>query len=329
MRRLILATALLGWLAAPGSVQGQFGGGFGGGRGRMGGGFDRDPTAAAPKLPGPELDGPPDSATTRGFLALSDSQAARYAQAYDSFMVATKPQRDSARAVADKMNQRLDGGDRAAALFYADRLNEFGKVLRERQARFEDQLNKLFTPAQLKSYRQWRDQQDRVSAERQREDALRWRIMPGFAGAGGFAARREDQKTTLTVPGVESPEIGAQVVRVGRTVYVASQLALDSAGNLVGGNDLALQAKQAFANLSTVLQGAHADARDVVQLTIYVVDYHPADLAVIRDAAATLFPAWSGPVVTVLGVQSLTREGARIAVAATALAAAPESSGER
>lgn len=330
MRRLALATGLLCWLAVPRTAQGQFGGGFGGERGRYGRGPDRDPTANAPKLPGAELEGPPDSSTIRGLLDLTDAQAARYAQAYDSFMVATKPQRDSAAMATEKMNQRLDGGDRAAALFYAERLNELGKALRERQDRFEGMLAKLLTPAQLKSYRQWRDQQDRVIVERQREDALRWRIMPeGFAGASAFEQRRDAQKTTLSVPGVESPAIGAQVVRVGRTLYIASQLPLDSTGNLVGGDDLAQQAKQAFANLSAVLRGAHANAQDVVELTIYVVGYRPSDLRAIRDAAAALFPSGSAPVVTVLGVQALAAEGARIGVAATALVGSAGAAGDR
>jgi len=325
-----LATGLTAWLAIPGTLQAQCGGGFGGARGRSGRGPDRDATASAPKLPGAELEGPPDSSTIRSFLDLTDPQAARYAQAYDSFMVATKPQRDSASVATEKMSQRLDGGDRAAALFYAERLNELGKVLRERQARFEDQLGKLLTSAQLKSYRQWRDQQDRVIVERQREDALRWRIMPdGIAAQGGFQPRRDEPKTMLVVPGVEPPAIGAQVVRVGRTLYVATQLPLDSTGSLVGGSELGLEAKQAFTNLSTVLRGAHANARDVVELTIYVVDYRPSDLSAIRDAVAELFPSWSAPVVTVLGVQALAAEGARIGVAATALAASAGASGDR
>ena len=329
MRRLLLATGVMCWLALPGSAHGQFGGGFGGERGRMGRGIDRDPTASAPKLPGAELEGPPDSSTVRELLDLTDAQAARYAQAYDSFMVATKPQRDSAQVAADKMNQRLDGGDRAAALFYAERLNEIGKSLRDRQEKFEDQLGKLFTPAQLKSYRQWRERQDRDIAERQREEALRWRVMPDYPGAGGFGPRREEPKTTVTVPGVTAPAIGAQAVRVGRTLYITSQLPVDSAGNLVGGEDLGAQAKQAFANLAAVLQGAHASTRDVVELTVYVVDYRPSDLAVLRGAAGALFPTWNGTAVTVLGVQALTEEGARIAVAATALTTASGGSADR
>ena len=52
----------------------------------------------APKMPGVELTGPLDTALARTVLNLSDSQAARYAQSYDSFMVATRLQRDSATA---------------------------------------------------------------------------------------------------------------------------------------------------------------------------------------------------------------------------------------
>ena len=92
---------------APGLALAQ--GGFGRGgmsQGRYG--------PSAPKLPGVELAGPLDSATARVLLGLSDQEAAHYAQAYDSFMVATRPQRDSAAVATDKMNERLDSGDRAA-----------------------------------------------------------------------------------------------------------------------------------------------------------------------------------------------------------------------
>ena len=327
MRRLVLAVGLLVWLGLPATLPGQFGGGFGGERGRFGRGGDRDPTADAPRLPGAELDGPPEPATLRGILDLTDELAGRYAQAYDSFMVATRPQRDSAQVVAAKMNQRLDEGDRAAALFYAERLNELGKELRERQEKFEDRLRRLLPPDQLKRYRQWREQQDRVVAERQREEALRWRVRSDFGDAAGRRSW-DDQRTTVTVPGAGTPDIGAQAVRVGRTLYVASQLPLDADGKVVG-DDLARQTGQALANLAVVLRGVHADVRDVVTLTLYVTDYRPADLEILRGAVAAMFPARTAPVVTVVGVQALSREGARIAVAATVLAAATAGPAER
>jgi enamine deaminase RidA (YjgF/YER057c/UK114 family) len=327
MRRVLLAASLLGWAAIPSGLAAQYGG-FGGRGG--GGDFERTQRISAPKLPGLELEGPPDSSTIRTVIELTDTQAVRYARAYAAFMAQTQPQRDSAHVAQDKMNQRLDSGDRAAAMFYAERLQDLGKTLRDRQDHFEHNLRKLFTKDQLKTYQQWKDQQERILAERAREQALRWEIRPDFAAGGmAFGARRDERKTTLTTPGVAAPALGAQVVQVGRTLYISGQMALDSAGNLVGGDDLAAQATQAFANLGMVLRTAHADPGDVLRLTIYVVNYRPADLAAIRAAAATIFPTENQPIMSVLGVQSLAREGARIAIEGTALAGAPERSAER
>ena len=110
----------------------------------------------------------------------------------------------------------------------------------------------------------------------------------------------------------------ARIESFGRTVYVASQLAVDSTGALVARGDLRAQAGRAFANLAAVLRAAGAGPQDVVALTIYVVDYQPAQLATIRDAGAAYIGP-NPPITTVLGVQSLSRDGALIAVAATAL----------
>lgn len=328
MRQMLLVASVLCWVAVPIRLPAQYGG-FGGREGMGDRGFDRNAGLRAPKLPGPELDGPPDSTAMRTLLGLADSQAARYAQAYDSFMVATKPQRDSARVAKDKMNQRLNSGDRAAALFYAERLQDLGKFLRDRQEKFDHELRKLLTKDQLKTYKDWQERQERLFADRAREDALRWRVRPDFAGGLGVANRQPERKTVPAISGVAAPAMGNQVVQVGRTLYVAGQVALDSAGRLVGGDDLAAQARQAFANLGAVLEQSQAMPDDVLQLTIYVVDYRPADLDTIRAAAATLFPTANQPIVTVLGVQSLATPGARIAVGATALAAAPERSAQR
>jgi enamine deaminase RidA (YjgF/YER057c/UK114 family) len=269
-----------------------------------------------PRLPGIELDGPPDSATARAVLTLSDPQASQYAQAYDSFMVATKPQRDSAHAATEKMNDRLDSGDRAAAMFYVERLQDLGKYLKDRQDKFEDNLRHFLTGDEVKSYRRWKEDQQRAAEEKSREAALRWR--QAAFGGGRMAAIPEQKTFVASPPGVARPDLGSQAVRVGRTVYVSSQLAVDSAGALVAPGDLGAQAGRAFANLAAVLRAAGAAPQDVVALTIYVVDYRAAQLAMIRDAGTGYFGA-NPPITTVLGVQSLSREGALIAVAATAV----------
>ena len=107
-------------------------------------------------------------------------------------------------------------------------------------------------------------------------------------------------------------------MRVGRAVYVTGQLGVDSTGTLVG-SDLRAQAERAFANLRSVLQSAGASLRDVTTLTIYVVNYRPADLETIRTAGAAYFSA-NAPIATVVGVQSLGRDGALISISATASA---------
>ena len=285
------------------------------GRGYTPGMADRP---GAPKLPGIELEGPLDSASAPVVLQLNAEQARRYAQAYDSFMVATQPQRDSARAAIAKMNERLEVGDRAAAMFYVDRLNEVGKRLKDRQDRFEENLKKFLTADQVKAYRQWRDGEQQAIENKQREDGVKW-VEAAFVGFGGRPAGADAPEIKAPVPpapGVAAPALGAQALRVGRALYVTGQMGTDSSGTLVGA-DLRTQAVQAFANLTAVLRVGGALPRNVVSLTILVVNYRPTDDATIRDVGAA-FLSSNAPVVTIAGVQSLPRDGALISVAATA-----------
>ena len=302
------------FLLAPHVARGQGGYGRTGGVGSVG---RYGPTA--PRLPGVELTGPLDTALARVMLNLTADQSARYGQAYDSFMVATRPQRDSAQAAIGKMNERLDGGDRAAAMFYAEELQDLGKYLRDRQDRFEDDLHRFLSGDQVKAYKKWREGEDQATERKRRADQLRW-DEAGFRGEfGGPRASAPEIKTALSSPSaVAAPGLGSQAVRVGRTVYVTGQLGIDSAGALAG-TDLRAQAERAFANLAAVLQAAGASRRDVTTLTIYVVNYRAADLETIRNAGAAFLGA-NAPIATVLGVQSLGRDGALISIGATALA---------
>ena len=107
-------------------------------------------------------------------------------------------------------------------------------------------------------------------------------------------------------------------VRIGSTLYVSGEVALDSTGRLVGVGDLRAQAAQAFANLETVLRIGGATPADVAKLTIYVVNYSPKDLETIRAAAPEFFPQRNPPAGTVVGVEALPQDGLLIAVDATA-----------
>lgn len=321
MKRSLLSLSLGALLLVWSPLAAQYGGGRLMPAGGMG--------PRAPKLPVLELAGPLDSALARELLKLTPEQAAHYVAAYDSFMVATRPDRDSTNAALAKMNERLDSGDRAAAMFYAERAQEFGKVLKDRQENWEGDLRRWLSGDQVKAYKKWKEGEEQAADRRRREDEVRWQEA-GFRGeyGGPRASAPMEIKTALPGPtAVAPPAIGSQVVRVGRTVYVAGQLGVDSAGVLAG-STLRAQAERAFANLSTLLRAAGAGARDVTTLTIYVVNYRPADLATIRDAGAAYFGA-NAPVATVLGVQALSQEGALISIAATAVAGASYTARER
>lgn len=75
----------------------------------------------------------------------------------------------------------------------------------------------------------------------------------------------------------------SQGIRVGNTIHVSGQVALDSSG-VVGVGDAAAQAEQAFANLASVLAVGGAGLDDVVKLVCYLVDTeHFAGYAEVKN----------------------------------------------
>ena len=291
----------------------QYGGGRREGGGGMGG-YGRPEAEPAPPLPGAVLDGPPDSATARSVLALSDSQAARYTAAYDAFMAQTRASRDSAQLATDKMNDRLSTGDRAAALFYAQRLQDIGHSLRDRQDKFDDGLRAFFTKDQQKAYKKWEDDAERVAQERNKEAGLRWQEAGGYTVGG----RTEERRTLVESGDAPRAALGSQAVRVGRTIYVSAQLGVDSTGTLVA-PDLAGQARQAFRNVTAILKRATAAPNDVVRVTVYVVNPDSGVADLLRQAGADYFSGRTEPATAVVGVQSLSRPGALVAIEVTAV----------
>ena len=110
-----------------------------------------------------------------------------------------------------------------------------------------------------------------------------------------------------------------QVVSSDRptTVYISGQVAMDGAGALVGGSDLAAQTEQVFRNLETALRAAGATFADVVKITTYVVDYTVEARAVIAGVRSRYFPT-PPPASTLVGVSALALPGWLIEIEAVA-----------
>jgi enamine deaminase RidA (YjgF/YER057c/UK114 family) len=104
-----------------------------------------------------------------------------------------------------------------------------------------------------------------------------------------------------------------------RTLYVSGQTAWDARKHLVGGADLETQARQAFANLRTVVEAAGATLADVVSVRIYVVDYRPDKAGPVGRAFTGCFSGPIKPACTWIGVAALADPGFLIEVEATAV----------
>jgi len=74
-----------------------------------------------------------------------------------------------------------------------------------------------------------------------------------------------------------------------RHVFVSGQEPEDEHGNLVGGGDLGLQARQVFANVGRALTAARARPDQVTKITIFVVDYRREYLPAIEEGRVALF----------------------------------------
>ena len=80
---------------------------------------------------------------------------------------------------------------------------------------------------------------------------------------------------------------------IGNLVFVSGQAAVDEHGRTVGGADFEAQARQAFANLATVLGAAGSGLEHVVKVTILVTDMAVIDqvIALRREFFTEPYPA--------------------------------------
>jgi len=107
----------------------------------------------------------------------------------------------------------------------------------------------------------------------------------------------------------------SQAIRVGGTLYLAGQIALDPAsGEMVPGG-IEAETRQVMDNLGAVLGAAGFSFADVVQSQVFLVDL--AEFPAMNEVYATYFDE-APPARATVGVAALPR-GARVEITMTAV----------
>ena len=110
------------------------------------------------------------------------------------------------------------------------------------------------------------------------------------------------------------------VIATGRTmVFVSGQTAWDPQKNVVGGDSVLEQARQAFRNLEKAMEAAGGTLKDVVALRIYVVDYQAECGTAVGIALREFFSPQNPPASTWIGVSALAVPEFLIEIEATAV----------
>jgi reactive intermediate/imine deaminase len=102
-------------------------------------------------------------------------------------------------------------------------------------------------------------------------------------------------------------------VRFGDILYVSGVAPVDQDAKLVGGEDVAAQARQVFINMQKILAAADAGFEDVLKVTVYLTDVN--DRAKINPIRQKFFGA-SRPASTLIGINELAIPGMKVEVEA-------------
>ena len=78
-------------------------------------------------------------------------------------------------------------------------------------------------------------------------------------------------------------------VKASEYLFIAGQVAVDKAGNVIGADDFDAQCVQTFANIEAALKSQGASFANVVEFTTYLV--HSQDIGKFMDFRRREFPA--------------------------------------
>lgn len=101
----------------------------------------------------------------------------------------------------------------------------------------------------------------------------------------------------------------------GDLLFISGVAPFDAAGRLVGGGDVAAQARQVLANMGKILAAAGAGFEDVLKVTVYLTDV--ADRSKINPVRQEFFGK-ARPASTLIGVAALAVPGMKVEIEAVA-----------
>ena len=121
-------------------------------------------------------------------------------------------------------------------------------------------------------------------------------------------------KKELLVEGLAAPiSHYCDAVRFGNLLFVSGISPTDQSGKVVGGEDVAAQARQVFRNMQLVLDAAGASFADILKVTVYLLDVN--DRAKINPVRKEFFGA-ARPASTLIGVSELAIPGMKVEIEA-------------
>ena len=109
-----------------------------------------------------------------------------------------------------------------------------------------------------------------------------------------------------------SPGGYSHVVKDGKTVYVAGQVARNSEGKTVGVGDFSAQAEQVFKNVQAALESVGSDMNCIMKLNVFLT--HREDFPAYRVIRAKFVPDDALPVSTLIFCSGLADPDFRIEV---------------
>lgn len=122
---------------------------------------------------------------------------------------------------------------------------------------------------------------------------------------------------------INPPEIApangyTHVVEVSNSkmIFIAGQIAFDTAGNLVGKDNLQQQAQQVFENLKAALAAVGADFSHVVKFTYFMIDI--SQIAVVREVRNQYIDVAHPPASSAVEIRKLFHDDLLIEIEAIA-----------